>query len=127
MGETIISKTKKTGKNKTGELEKREKAGRKKAPAQIVMEAEPAASKEAQPDSAASAKKAKPTKGKSEKARLETAPPPKASKSRKPATFVDEIDLAADNMAKLVDHGRRVLHAAMSAPDPGELDERARA
>ncbi|ARN83852.1 class I poly(R)-hydroxyalkanoic acid synthase [Methylocystis bryophila] len=30
------------------------------------------------------------------------------------------MDLAADNMAKLVDHGRRVLHAAMSAPDPAE-------
>lgn len=121
MGETIISKTKKTGKNKTAEPAKREKAVRKKAPALIIMEPEPASSSEAQPEAVALAKKAKRAKGKTEKSRHEVPPPPKAGKSRaKPATFVDEIDLAADNMAKLVDHGRRVLHAALSAPDPSD-------
>ncbi len=83
------------------------------------MEPESATLDETQPQAAASAKKAKPAKGKDAKEGLDAGS--KASKREKqPASFVDEIDLAADNMAKLVDHGRRVLHAAMSAPDPGD-------
>ncbi|BDV39407.1 PHA/PHB synthase family protein [Methylocystis bryophila] len=85
------------------------------------MDPEKASGDEAQPELAASAKKAKPAKSKAGKARADLPTPPETPKSReKPATFADEIDLAADNMAKLVDHGRRVLHAAMSAPDPAE-------
>ena len=122
MGETIINRNKKTGKNKTGETEKREKAERKKAPVLIVRESEPASSDEAEPDAESSGKKAKPEKGKKGKARSPAqVTPPKAGKSRKKGTtFVDELDLAANNIAKFVDQGRRVLRAAMSASDGGE-------
>ncbi len=109
-GETIISKNKKTGKNKTDEFEKLEKAVRKKAPALIVMEPEPE-----------SPKKAKPEKAKKDKDLPAEIKPPKAGKSRKKGpTFTDELDLAAANMAKFVDQGRRVLAAAMTTPESGE-------
>jgi len=109
-GETIISKNKKTGKNKTGEFEKREKAERNKAPALIVMEPEPESPKKAKPEKA--------KKGKDLPAEIK---PPKAGKSRKKSpTFADELDLAAANIAKFVDQGRRVLQAAMTTPESAE-------
>ena len=109
-GETIISKNKKTGKNKTGELERPEKAERRKAPVLIVMEAEPE-----------EPKKAKPEKAKKDKDLPAEIKPSKAGKSKKKAqTFTDDIDLAAANIAKFVDQGRRVLAAAMTTPESGE-------
>ena len=88
----------------------------------IVMEPEPASCDEAQPDDASHAKKPKSEKAKKGKARPSAEVTPlKAAKSRKKSsTFADEIDLAANNIAKFVDQGRRVLHAAMSSPDAGE-------
>src|SRR5208283_3191308 len=113
---------KKTGKNKTGEFGKREKGERKKAPVLIVMEPEPASLDVAQPDDASHAKKAKSENAKKGKARpsAEVTPLKAANSRKKSSTLADEIDLAANNIAKFVDQGRRVLHAAMSSPDAGE-------
>jgi polyhydroxyalkanoate synthase len=102
-------------------LERREKGERKKAPVLIVMEPEPASLAAAPPDDAPHAKKAKSEKGKKGKAHPSDEAPLKSGRSRKKAsTLADEIDLAANNIAKFVDQGRRVLHAAMSAPESGE-------
>ncbi|MFY9656146.1 MAG: class I poly(R)-hydroxyalkanoic acid synthase [Methylocystis sp.] len=76
----------------------------------IVMEPEPESPKKAKPEKA--------KKGRDLQAEIK---PPKAGKSRKKGSiFADEIDLAAANVAKFVDQGRRVLQAAMTSPESAE-------